>query len=512
MRSILALKALSLSQVSQRSEALYGRASPYFIPHNFYYDLRSGSFSPSIHQLVALSFITGYRLAGWVRVFGANLEDIVRLQAALPSNSTILLDSSLTDPYAWVRWVQERTNSVAAPPIAPLGQLVRFSGYRQIRSLSESSRPGFLYVKIGQRDAIGFPDFVPGSLVRVNTNLAAPLLPHSSGPSSRHFLIEHSQGLFCCRLRAIGNGAIVPVSRQLSYAQVELHPHETRLLGVADLEIRPLSQFEAPTVPIELARHWTPRSLSGDTRVGTLLHRARTLMRLSLREASTRSRKIADLIGDERYFISPSSLCDYELANSAPRRVQTVITLCSLYGLQLRAFLKAGGINLSGAGDEPIPEQFGFPGPHAGPHEEARKAMDRAGFVAQLLERSEDIPFFLRQCIGSLSGLEDISLGDFFWIGGDQEVLHPYLAHGLLAIVNRRRRRPMHFPSKPLCQQPVYALLRRDGSYLCACCGVENGSLVVHPYSKNFHRADVFRYRQDVEVIGQIVMIARKLP
>ena len=69
----------------------------------------------------------------------------------------------------------------------------------------------------------------------------------------------------------------------------------------------------------------------------------------------------------------------------------------------------------------------------------------------------------------------------------------------------------MHFSSKPLCQQPVYVLLKRDGTYLCACCSIENGTLVVHPYAKDFHRADVFRYHHDVEVIGQIVMIAGRL-
>jgi hypothetical protein len=56
-------------------------------------------------------------------------------------------------------------------------------------------------------------------------------------------------------------------------------------------------------------------------------------MRLSLRQASGTSRMIADILGDDRYFISPSSLCDYELLNTAPRHFQTVITLCSLYGL-----------------------------------------------------------------------------------------------------------------------------------------------------------------------------------
>jgi hypothetical protein len=62
-----------------------------------------------------------------------------------------------------------------------------------------------------------------------------------------------------------------------------------------------------------------------------------------------------------------------------------------------------------------------------------------------------------------------------------------------------------------LWQQPLYVLLKRDGTYLCACCGLENGTLVIHPYSKQFRRPEQLRYHQDVEVVGQIVMVARKV-
>jgi hypothetical protein len=65
--------------------------------------------------------------------------------------------------------------------------------------------------------------------------------------------------------------------------------------------------------------------------------------------------------------------------------------------------------------------------------------------------------------------------------------------------------------SKPVWQQPIYILLKRDGSYLAACCGLENGTLVVHPYSRDFHRSTEFRQHQDAEVVGQIVAIARRL-
>ena len=79
-----------------------------------------------------------------------------------------------------------------------------------------------------------------------------------------------------------------------------------------------------------------------------------------------------------------------------------------------------------------------------------------------------------------------MSLDDCFWVGGERAPLHPYLIRALLVIVNRRKRKPIHFRSRPLWEQPVYVMLKRDGTYLCACCGLENGSLVVHPYSNEF--------------------------
>jgi len=70
MRSILAHKGLTLYQVSRESEALYGRSSPHFVPHNLYYGLRGGVSRPSVYQILALSRISGYALPDWLRVFG----------------------------------------------------------------------------------------------------------------------------------------------------------------------------------------------------------------------------------------------------------------------------------------------------------------------------------------------------------------------------------------------------------------------------------------------------------
>lgn len=515
VRSILRSKHLTLSKVSLLSAAPFGSSSRYFVPHTLYHDLRLGTFSPSLHQVFALSQISGYRFFDWLRVLGCDFEAIPRLQVLLPSKRTILLDASLVDANGWIPWFRSRPRVASVPPIAPLGQLLEITAHKRLRILPEIVNRGFLYARIGRQDAMAFPDLIPGSIVRVNPKLSNGHIPKSDGASSSQvFLIEHDRGIFCCRLRVVGRGTIVPIGTSLSYAQVELTiPREARILGVVDLEIRPMLRAEQPEVPRDLGRHWKPRPLVTDKEFGQLLRTSRAKLHLSLREVSAQSRTIARLLEDERYFVSPSSLCDYELLNAPPRHFHKAITLCSLYGLQFHVFLKAIGIAMAESGTEPIPNHLAHSVLSTEPPESStdNNVLGQSGFLEQMLERCKEIPFFLRESIGPLSGLEKPSLDDVFWIGGEYDVLHPSLANGLFALLNRRDKRPIHFTTKPPWQQPVYVILMRNGKYLCACCGIENGTLVIHPYSQEFRRSEYLRYHQDAEIIGRIVTIARNI-
>jgi hypothetical protein len=490
------------------------------LPHNLYVGLRGGTPSPSLYQIIALSRISGYSLRDWLLVFGFNLEDIPRLQCLLPAKRTLLVDSALTDASGWVSWVQNRSGNVASSPVAPLalslepGPTLRIGALNKIKC-SDFDNPKFLYAKIGAEDALAFPELTPGSIVRVNRDFPQVFgPPENRAPSARIYLVEHSKGLFCCRIRALEENTIIPVSSLLSYAAVELeHPRQAKLLGVVDLEIRPLLGVQEPEVPQELARYWTPQPLATEPNLGRLLRTLRASANLSFREVADRSVRIAELLEESRYSVSPSSLCDYEAVDGPPRDFRKTMTICSVYGLPFHRLLNAIGWVAEPARQEPIPDHFvGRLGPagdveSGGEKDEGETAA--GGFIEQLLERMEDVPFFLRHTLRSLSGLSHLSLGDFFWIGGEQNVLHPSLAGGLLALVNRRLRTPVHFAAKPFWQQPLYVILTRDGSYLCAGCGMENGTLVIHPHPQHLLRRVLFRNRRDAEVVGQIVAVVR---
>jgi hypothetical protein len=244
-----------------------------------------------------------------------------------------------------------------------------------------------------------------------------------------------------------------------------------------------------------------------------MLRAARLRAALSFREASAMSRRVAAELRDGQYFAAAGSLSDYEARDVAPRHVHKAITLSAIYGLQFSTFLKSIGLSLEDAGREPIPDRL-LPRKIATSSRGTVNETDdltENGFLGHLLRQSGQVPFFLRESLSDLSGLNNLSLHDFFWVGGESNPLHPLLVKGLLVILNRHRKKPIYFRSKPLGQQPVYVLLRRDGTYICGCCSLENGMLVIHPFSANYQPQEQLRNHDDAEVVGEIVAIARTL-
>src|SRR5437660_1703636 len=347
VKSVLETRGVTLYQVCHKAETIYGHASPYCLPHNLYYGIRLGTYSPTVHQLFALSRITNYRLADWFLTFGFDLEQIPRLQALLPAKRTILLDSELTNPNAWIPWFQDRQHDTPIPPAAPLSQLLGTGPPVRQRSLQETNEQRFLYAKVGLEDARAFPDLLPGSIVRIDRRHGASLPDLNRTPSSRLFLVEHRKGLCCCRLLAAGANRILTISTHLPHAQMEFELHrEARILGAVDLEIRSLISIEQPKVPKKLTKRWPPLRLRrGNATLSQLLGAARLKIGLSLREASALSERIARSLDDSHYFMSPGSLSDYEARDTPPHQVQKVIALCTIYAVRFRTFLNTVGLS-----------------------------------------------------------------------------------------------------------------------------------------------------------------------
>lgn len=513
IQAILDSRELTLSQVSARSEEFYGRGSHFFVPHNFYYELRLGNFSPSLQQLCALSRITDFQLKDWLLVFGFDLDAIPILQATFPSKRTFILDTEVNNESSWMPWFHSRPGKRFESRVMPLKELVEFAGYRRIGSGKDQSLTR-CYLKIGYQDAIAFPELLPGSIVSVRRgSVAVGAEREAANISQSLFLVEYRRGFVCCRIHRIAEDRIVLVSDQLPYAQIELRvPGEAILLGVLEQEFRFLASVDQPEVPKDLSNRWQPQAISrGRMKLGQLLREARLRMGLSFREAAAKSRQVAERLGDGRYFAAASSLSDYETADAPPRHIHKIISLCISYGVPFQSFLRTEGLASELGGKNPIPDSLAqrIPPPEGLNLTDLPLRDENPQF--DLLLDGAEIPIRLRSAIGTLAGQATLVANDFFWLGSTARSASPHLSNGLLAVVNRHKKKPLYSREKAMWQQPLSVIFNRNGTYSCACCSFDGGSLVIHPCSGSFEPPKKLSVPQEAEVIGQITMVARTL-
>jgi len=514
---------LTLYRLSRESGQIFGRYSRFFVPHNLYYDMADSCLIPTIHQILALSRITNYRLWDWLAVFGFNVDLIPRLRLSAPGRRTVLLDSSVHDLSAWIPWFAERRPLRPTRAIGPLRQFLAPAAPRRARDLLALNRRKFQYARVGEEDLHALPYFTPGSIVRADgLRLEELLADAAANIEKRFFLVEHGRGWTCSRIAMLGKDRVILRSHQRpSWSEIELKfGKEARILGVIDAEIRPVMNRSSVGIPHPRAAPSLPQPLHAadlQNDLKALLRDARSRAGLSFRAASAVSRWIANTLGDEAFFAAASTLSDYETLSDPPRHIQKAITLCIVYAIGFAQFLRAAGLPVDQAGRDPIPDELiprqapeGNDDPRTGDTEETLK--EPAGLLGFLIGQWEEVPLFLRHSLNEITGLKNFSLSDVFWVGGDENPIHPWLANATFAVVNRRIKKPARSAAKDAREQPLYLILKRDGGYLCGRCALDRGSLVVHTYPGAPSGPRQFRSGIDAEVIGQVTAIVRRLP
>jgi transcriptional regulator with XRE-family HTH domain len=524
VRQMLRARGFTLYRVALLARERYPHASAFHIRRNFYSQLRSG-LTPTFLQVATFAELTGLPLWDWLAVFGFPPSEIPRLQSLLPRPRTGLIDKDVVDRQALLPLLRYRRPGAALPVAAPLSQLLEQVGSCPADGLLGQSRGDFVYAKIGTADAFAFPHLVPGSIVRADPQLVGSSLPAASGGtnSRRLFLVEHSRGLNCGRLRVSGPGRVAFLTRNPALANVEfrLGP-EARILGVLDLELRfqPASgQRETarltPPIPSSFAESRNPPRLNAPAGRGSraLLETARLRAGLSFRSASKLSLVISRILGDRRYFASPGTLSDYEAGDQMPRHIHKLFTLAIVYSVAFRVLLRSFGIARDDFGKGVRAHETTVSREQRTSGERIQRTSEepRNDFLEDIQSQFGDLPLFLGSALPDLSGLSHISLRDVFWIGGQANERRAALQGALFVLVNRRSKKPRIFSRMPLLRQPLYLLQERAGPYLVAICAIEDGRLAVYAYPQESTEGQGVRRHVDADIVGQIVGVARSL-
>jgi hypothetical protein len=513
IRFVLDSCGLTLHQVSRESERLYGAKSPFRIPHTLYHSVaNSPSFTPSLPETCALSRITGYRFEDWLRTLGIDLRLLAALQAALPLKRTRVLDPALNGDDLGLG-LREQAFDRDPTGVVPLGQFLHWAPCQRL-SGEFGAESHTLFARIGREDAFAFPELLPGSIVRLDAGaipLGAPWAAGSGRPDL--LLVEHERGLWCGRFHFPGDGTLHAVASELAYSPIVLRlPQEARILGRVEMEIRWMHQLPSPSVPVQLAGYQHPQTLEpAASGVGVLIRRARTKAGLTLQEASRLSRRVAEFARDERHAIAQSTLSDYEVQSVPPRHLEKVLTLCLVYGIQLKDFIAASGAAPQDLGRQPIPPEL-MPERLKPSSRVPQGCHPECGdSSSSLFGRLGVIPWFLVGCFEEISGIPQPSLRDFFWLGGTHPFLPAHTEGSVAALVDRRRKRPTRMAGMPAWLQPAYVLLLRGGDYRCACCSLDGQTLLLSPEPKSGLAPETLRLGRDAEVVGQIIALARRI-
>jgi len=391
------------------------------------------------------------------------------------------------------------------------------------RDLLSLNKRHFLYAKVGQDDAFSFPALFPGSIVRIDLRPTSDSMSHPDPRDSKSiFLVENGIDLHCGQLRRLDKHRILLCCPQFPFTRLELTlGGRVRIVGRADAEIRSLSTdgsssaHSAPSLQSTASAALTAGHHVG---VHELLRLSRMRVGLSFREASSLSMRLSRAFGDVHYCTAASTLSDYEKLASPFSHVQKAISLCALYYINFWVLLRAGGIAIDSLGAEAMDDHMvPRPGlrqgtPAAGQAGSIQHRREGDGLLAKVIDQWQELPLFIKDALPAISGLKDVSLADIFYVGANQEANHPSLTGAAIVTVNRRFKKPTPSTARTIWEQPLYVLVRRDGSYLCGPCELRDGVLVVHPHCDLPQKSLHFKRGVDAEVIGRITAILRRLP
>jgi hypothetical protein len=98
----------------------------------------------------------------------------------------------------------------------------------------------------------------------------------------------------------------------------------------------------------------------------------------------------------------------------------------------------------------------------------------------------------------------------YAFIGLEDWNMYPLIQPGALIIIDESRRKIMNSGWTNEFERPIYFLEHRDG-FACCWCTLSDETLVLQPHPASPCPPQVFKYPQDIDVVGQVTGVAMLL-
>jgi transcriptional regulator with XRE-family HTH domain len=245
---------------------------------------------------------------------------------------------------------------------------------------------------------------------------------------------------------------------------------------------------------------------------GKKLRQLREQLGLTVRDVEASSSRLASRRGNRAYSIPPSRLSDIENKEVVPS-IYRVYSFAVIYRCNFREILSWYGIDLNDISSDL----------HLAPVRKTHRiesVVDANSVEVPVLQGSAFDP--TQSCIlGSMiqrwgavpfSYLKKFVSVDFTYayIGTDDQTMSPILPPGSFLQIDEARHQIVESDWKSEYDRPIYFLETRNG-YRCGWCRVQGGKLALQPHPLSPEPVRIYRYPEEVDVVGQVVGVAMQL-
>jgi hypothetical protein len=235
---------------------------------------------------------------------------------------------------------------------------------------------------------------------------------------------------------------------------------------------------------------------------------------ISGRDVQTHSRLIARTQGNQKYYISHSSLIDIENSSRTPG-VHKLFTLSALFRINFIDLLLLFGIDLDQINTARLAVKL--PKTHLVPSEiydgERRVSfpvrfdpgarIEETNLLSRMVQTWGEIPIAFVQNLGIRKFL-------YGFIGMDDYTLYPMIRPGAFVQVDDQETKIEPDPGENEFERPIYFFQLRDG-YACGWCRLDDKMLSIIPHSLSRVQSRQFNYPDDIDVVGRVVAVAMPL-
>ncbi len=245
---------------------------------------------------------------------------------------------------------------------------------------------------------------------------------------------------------------------------------------------------------------------------GQKLRMLRERLGFTMREVENASLQIAQRHHNNEFFVPPSRLSGIEAKGVVPS-IHGLYSLATIYRRNMLELLAWYDIDLN-----PVTADMDFVSPPKSHILDALASLSTVHMPVRL-DPSFDPRRTTNFCrmveawgVVPIARLAQFAKGQYTYgyVGSEDFTMYPILPPGSFVQIDESKNKVEERAWRSQYGRPIYFVETRRG-YTCCWCTVGEGTIILTPHPLSPVAAQVMRYPQEAEVIGQVVGVAMKL-